>query len=55
MRPRYEKLHARILRGKGVQKEKPNMFTVGSSTNAILVLPVCIPLDSSLQAVPALR
>ena len=25
------KLHARILRGKGVQKKKPNMFTVGSS------------------------
>ena len=34
------KLHARILRGKGVQKKKPNMFTVGSSTSATLVLPV---------------
>ena len=34
------KLHARILRGKGVQKKKPNMFTVGSSTSATFVLPV---------------
>ena len=36
------KLHARILRGKGVQKKKPNMFTVGSSTSATFVLPVYI-------------
>ena len=28
------KLHARILRGEGVQKKKPNMFTVGSPTSA---------------------
>ena len=34
------KLHARILRGKGVQKKKPNTFTVGSSTSATFVLPV---------------
>ena len=34
------KLHARIPRGKGVQKKKPNMFTVGSSTSATFVLPV---------------
>ena len=34
------KLHARILRGKGVQKKKPNVFTVGSSTSATFVLPV---------------
>ena len=34
------KLHARILRGKGVQKKKPNMFNVGSSTSATFVLPV---------------
>ena len=34
------KLHARILRGKGVQKKKPNKFTVGSSTSATFVLPV---------------
>ena len=34
------KLHARILRGKGVQKKKPNMFTAGSSTSATFVLPV---------------
>ena len=33
-------LHARILRGKGVQKKKPNKFTVGSSTSATFVLPV---------------
>ena len=33
------KLYARILRGKGVQKKKPNMFTVGSSTSATFVLP----------------
>ena len=36
------KLHARILRGKGVQKKKPNMFTVGSSTSATFVLPVYV-------------
>ena len=36
------KLHARILRGKGVQKKKPNTFTVGSSTSATFVLPVYI-------------
>ena len=36
------KLHARILRGKGVQKKKPNMFTVGRSTSATFVLPVCV-------------
>ena len=35
-------LHARILRGKGVQKKKPNMFTVGSSTSATFVLPVYV-------------
>ena len=34
------KLHVRILRGKGVQKKKTNMFTVGSSTSATFVLPV---------------
>ena len=34
------KLHARILRVKGVQKKKQNMFTVGSSTSATFVLPV---------------
>ena len=34
------KLHARILRGKGVQKKKANIFTVGSSTSATFVLPV---------------
>ena len=34
------KLHARIPRGKGVQKKKPNMFTVGSSTSTTFVLPV---------------
>ena len=34
------KLHARILRGKGAQKKKPNMFTAGSSTSATFVLPV---------------
>ena len=33
-------LHARILRGKGVQKKKPNKFTVGSSTSATFVLQV---------------
>ena len=27
-------LHARILRGKGVQKKKPNKFTVGNATSA---------------------
>jgi hypothetical protein len=33
------KLHARILRGKGVQKKKkPHMLTVGSSTSASLSL-----------------
>ena len=32
-------LHARILRGKGVQTKKPNMFTV-SSTSATFVPPV---------------
>ena len=31
------KLHVRILRGKGVQKKKTNMFTVGSSTSATFV------------------
>ena len=36
------KLHARILRGKGVQKKKPNVFTAGSSTSATFVLPVYI-------------
>ena len=36
------KLHARILRGKGMQKKKPNMFTGGSSTSATFVLPVYI-------------
>ena len=36
------KLHARILRGKGVQKKKPNMFTIGSSTSATFDLPVYI-------------
>ena len=36
------KLHARILRGKGVQKQKPNMFTIGSSTSATFDLPVYI-------------
>ena len=36
------KLHARILRGKGVQKKKPNMFTVGSSTSATFALPVYV-------------
>ena len=36
------KLHARILRGKGAQKKKPNMFTVGSSTSTTFVLPVYI-------------
>jgi hypothetical protein len=40
MRPGYDKLHARILLGKGAQKKKPNMFTVGSSTSATFVLPV---------------
>ena len=34
-------LLARILRGKGLQKKKPNMFTVGSSTSETFVLPVC--------------
>ena len=29
-----------FYRGKGVQKKKPNMFTVGSSTSATFVLPV---------------
>ena len=33
------KLHARILRGKGVQKKNPNIFTVGSSTSATFVPP----------------
>ena len=33
MRPKYDKLHARILRGKGVQKKKPTMFT-GSLSEA---------------------
>ena len=36
------KLHASILTGKGAQKKKPNMFTVGSSTSATFVLPVHI-------------
>ena len=40
MRPGYDKLHARILLGKGARKKKPNMFTVGSSTSATFVLPV---------------
>ena len=34
-------LLARILRGKVLQKKKPNMFTVGSSTSETFVLPVC--------------
>ena len=34
------KLYGRILRGKGVQRKKPNMFIVGSSTSATFVLPV---------------
>ena len=29
-----------FYRGKGVQKNKPTMFTVGSSTSATFVLPV---------------
>ena len=29
-----------FYRGKGVQKKKPTMFTVGSSTRATFVLPV---------------
>ena len=32
------KLHARILRLKGVQRKKPNMFTVGRLTSATFVL-----------------
>eukprot|EP00435_Cladocopium_sp_Y103_P051819 s620_g16.t1 len=32
--------HARILRGKGVQKKKLNMFIVGSSASTAFVLPV---------------
>ena len=33
-------LHARILRGKGVQMKKSKRMTVGSSTSATFVLPV---------------
>ena len=33
-------LHARILRGKGVQKKNWNKITVRSSTNATFVLPM---------------
>ena len=43
------KLHARILRGKGVQKKKPNMFTAGSSTSATFVLPVYILYHHSIS------
>ena len=49
------KLNVGFLTGKGVQREKPRMFSVGSSKHATLVLPVCIAVDSSLQAVLALR
>ena len=37
MRPSTTKLHARILRGKGVQK-KPNMFTLGSATSMCIYI-----------------
>ena len=41
MRPGHDNKHpSRILRGKGVQKKKSNMFTVGSSISATFVLPV---------------
>jgi len=41
MRPGYDnKAPSRILRGKGMQKKKSNMFTVGSSISATFVLPV---------------
>jgi hypothetical protein len=43
------KLHNRILMEKDTQKKKSNIFIVGSSINAIFVLPVRHGTDIALQ------
>ena len=40
------KLHAKILRGNRVQKNNPNMFTVGRSSSAASVLPAVYVISS---------
>ena len=39
-RPGYDRAPCKDSKGKGVQKKKPNKFTVGSSTSATFVLQV---------------